>query len=394
MSIAQTTFYVAPNGSSANDGTLASPWDIQTAAHSVALLTGYTVYLRGGNYPALTSDLFFQRPGVTYKAYPGEWPVIQVDTGSIVISADNVTLQGPGEMAGVNAERVSVQFGSAPTDIPTNGLYPQGKHCSITGWIIHDLKQQFVQSGADGCQLIDTVVLNTGWSGPDRGHGHAWYHHNNVTDSPAVIQNCIFGQQFGDGDTFYSVTQPLIGLTIRNLIQFDPRSTIGGENTTTVDAIVVDDCAYWQSGHDFGYLSGVKGSLSLTDSYFALNGPLIRSGWQSVVNTGNTTTSGGANVVKVYVCTTPGIIANLVVYNWQQLSSVQVDVSGLGMVAGRSYLIRQCYNPMNDVSLFTYDGSGSITISFVGRTVALPYGYNTALITLDVRFGAFRIEAV
>ncbi|MFN3652454.1 MAG: hypothetical protein ACK47B_23000 [Armatimonadota bacterium] len=44
-------FYVAPNGSSSGDGSLARPWDIKTAfAPASAIKPGSTVWLRGGRY--------------------------------------------------------------------------------------------------------------------------------------------------------------------------------------------------------------------------------------------------------------------------------------------------------------------------------------------------------
>jgi hypothetical protein len=70
-------YYVSPNGSDTNPGTLAQPWKtISKAAET--LTAGQTVYVRGGTY---TERLIPKNSGtenayIVYSNYPGELPVI------------------------------------------------------------------------------------------------------------------------------------------------------------------------------------------------------------------------------------------------------------------------------------------------------------------------------
>jgi uncharacterized protein YjdB len=75
-----TVFYVAPNGSNTNPGTLAAPWQtIQKALNT--LQPGQKAYVRAGTYrEALSMD----RAGtasapITIEAYPGERPIVDAE---------------------------------------------------------------------------------------------------------------------------------------------------------------------------------------------------------------------------------------------------------------------------------------------------------------------------
>lgn len=73
-------YYVAPNGSDSNPGSLAAPWKTPRHAARYALKPGDTVYFRGGDY-VIDKWMTFNKPGtstapITYKNYQGETPTI------------------------------------------------------------------------------------------------------------------------------------------------------------------------------------------------------------------------------------------------------------------------------------------------------------------------------
>jgi hypothetical protein len=73
-------FYVSPTGAPTGNGSLANPWDLQTALDQPSGVTpGTTIYLRGGTYKGnFTSQLVgSQSSPITVRSYPGEWA--QVD---------------------------------------------------------------------------------------------------------------------------------------------------------------------------------------------------------------------------------------------------------------------------------------------------------------------------
>ena len=72
-------FYVAPNGSDANEGSLVHPW--MTVNHAADVLReGETVYIRAGTYP-LTQQIRAKHSGtenqwITYRAFPEEHVIL------------------------------------------------------------------------------------------------------------------------------------------------------------------------------------------------------------------------------------------------------------------------------------------------------------------------------
>ena len=66
--------------------------------------------------------------------------------------------------------------------------------------------------------------------------------------------------------------------------------------------------------------------------------------------------------------------ANLVIYNWTQATSVNVDVSSV-LNPGDTYQLRNVQDYFGDVITGTYTGSG-LQVSMIGRTRAKPIGYD------------------
>jgi hypothetical protein len=78
-----SAFYVSPSGLASGDGSMSSPWDLQTAlSHPAAVQPGDTIWLRGGTYAGMyVSDLTgtADKP-IIVRQYPGERSTI--DGGS------------------------------------------------------------------------------------------------------------------------------------------------------------------------------------------------------------------------------------------------------------------------------------------------------------------------
>jgi len=83
-------YYVAPNGKDSSPGTSSSPW-ASIAKANTALQPGDTVYIKGGEYREVIKPGKSGQPGkyITYKAAPGETPVITDSPGNIAINLDN-----------------------------------------------------------------------------------------------------------------------------------------------------------------------------------------------------------------------------------------------------------------------------------------------------------------
>jgi len=69
-----TDFYASPAGSSAGNGSISSPWDLQTALNQTVARPGDTIWLRGGVYQGTYSSYLngTSAAPIVVRQYPGE----------------------------------------------------------------------------------------------------------------------------------------------------------------------------------------------------------------------------------------------------------------------------------------------------------------------------------
>ena len=89
VSAAGAVYYVSPNGSDTNPGTLAAPFATITKAMSAAQ-AGDTVYVRAGTYPAFS----IAKSGITLAGYSPEVPVISGGSGIRCYNKTSITIKG------------------------------------------------------------------------------------------------------------------------------------------------------------------------------------------------------------------------------------------------------------------------------------------------------------
>ncbi|HEX2980166.1 MAG TPA: hypothetical protein VHO48_07870, partial [Anaerolineaceae bacterium] len=133
-------WYVAPNGSSSGQGTMASPWDLSTAlAYPAAVHPGDTIWLRGGTYGSGgTTEFQSNLQGssgnfITVRAFPGE--KVTVD-GSFMILKGYVTFWGL-EVLNSNTTRVTAESGSHPSDERGDGFGVYAPNVRLINNIVH-----------------------------------------------------------------------------------------------------------------------------------------------------------------------------------------------------------------------------------------------------------------
>ncbi|MFZ6015617.1 MAG: Ig-like domain-containing protein [Patescibacteria group bacterium] len=80
LAITGPAIYVSPNGNDASAGTISSPLKTVYAAIQTAD-AGTAIVLRGGTYNE-TQELRIRVPNITITSYPGEWAVINRNTGA------------------------------------------------------------------------------------------------------------------------------------------------------------------------------------------------------------------------------------------------------------------------------------------------------------------------
>ena len=83
----------------------------------------------------------------------------------------------------------------------------------------------------------------------------------------------------------------------------------------------------------------------------------------------------------------------IVIYNWDRMSTVALDVSGFLWRRGDRYTLRNVADYYGDVAHGTYDGGGSIAVAMTGRTISIPYGYSSPLAASTFpEFGVFVLD--
>lgn len=86
--------------------------------------------------------------------------------------------------------------------------------------------------------------------------------------------------------------------------------------------------------------------------------------------------------------------ATVLIYNWESLNSVSVDLSGLPLTIGRTYKLHSVLDYDGDAQTFIYSGS-PVSVPMTGHTQANPIAYNAPLVSSWFPgFGAFVLEAL
>src|ERR1041384_1206768 len=172
-------FYVSPRGTSLGTGAIDSPWDLATALKQPKnVKSGDTIWLRGGTYKgAFTSSLNgAMNVPIVVRQYPWERAILDGSTATGV----SLTINGSWswywgfEVMSSTATRTTTIAGSSPADIYKTGIAVYGANTKLINLIVHDTMDGIgFWTPAVDAELYGNIIFNNGWTGPDRGHGHA-----------------------------------------------------------------------------------------------------------------------------------------------------------------------------------------------------------------------------
>jgi len=205
-------WYVAPNGSSSNPGTIEAPWDIESAlVNTTDVQSGDTIWIKGGTYYYPNQTPGANRTGtylldlrgtpeapITIRAYPGER--VTIDGGLWLDYARHIRVQDIEFIISENFTR------SRGTNVPSSGGAPADR--PIGGIDIHgDTDIKFINNvvhANTSCgfglwrhvsgdsELYGNLIYDNGWIGPDRYHGHGIYTQNTSPDWKYIEDNISF----------------------------------------------------------------------------------------------------------------------------------------------------------------------------------------------------------
>ena len=419
-------FYVSPSGSASGSGSIASPWDINTAFNTQAstVRPGDTVWLRGGTYGSGGSTTFYSYLTGTaalpiyVRQYPAERATINGGLGIV----GNYAWYWGFEVANLNWSwpRTTSEAGSFPSGKPADAVFfIQGATGNkIINMIIHDGADGIAdQQEATGTEEYGNLTYNNGWTAPDRGHGHGIYLQNG-SSIPKLITNNITYNSFDLGIQAYGTSAgPVAHLHLNGNVSFNAGLPAGHrvdnilfEGGGTEQDIQVTNGVFYNpldaAPGNTGYneFDGGGVDLTLQNNYWIGATPtgyvtLQLRNWQSLLFTGNTmvgpltlgsvassTWSGNAYYNSappsgldpsspVYNHNPTGVTAivqpnkyepgraNIIVLNWDKNPTVSVNIASSGLQAGTQFEVLDSQNFWGPPVLTgTYDGVSPIVL--------------------------------
>lgn len=298
-SFAAADYFVSPAGTPQGTGAQSAPWDLATALLSTQIVQpGDTVWLQGGVYRGgFTSQLQGQidRP-VTVRGVAGARVTLDThprddrDHGLLLLQGSDVIYRDFEVTCSHPLRRTEIA-GPWPADIRRGNIDVRGDRVSLVNLVIHDCASGVgFWAEAEGGEVYGCLIYNNGWSGPDRGHGHAIYAQN-ARGMKRMIDNVVF-HQFGYGIHAYgSEKAALKGFEIVGNIAFEngsphragdaaPGIMVGGGSP--VERLFVRENVVMRGGIRLGYPWGaVNEDAECTDNY--TEGLVVRDFRRAVV---------------------------------------------------------------------------------------------------------------
>jgi hypothetical protein len=415
-SVHANEFYVSPTASASGTGTLANPWRLQTAlSQPAAVHPGDTIWLRGGTYTGSYDSFLTGATGnpIVVRSYSGE--LARLDgagvTGSIV------TIEG----AHVVYRDFEVMSSSNPNPNGGQGSRPQGFQVigadnKLVNLLVHDTGQGFgFWEAAVDSEISGSLIYYNGNSQLDHG-----IYTQNLSGTKRIMNNVIF-RNYGFGIHAYTSGAHLNNYDIEGNASFDngklnasnpyksnyllgagnaAASSCSSSPQVAQNPKFIGNLSYHPRGMggrqmDLGYSTGscnpiatgnylvgdttvdlgpAFGVIAITGNTFY--GPV--SGFTAAEYPVNTYLSSRPSTTKVFVLPNlyePGR-ANIVVYNWGNQSTVNVDVSAV-LGAGSNFEVRNAQN-FSGAPVLTGRFSGApLVLPLTGLTNAAPVGQAT-----------------
>lgn len=395
-----------------------------------AISPGDTVILSQGDYTGPFTANLHGLDGLPVVIKPANGARVKIIDG-LTLSGQYTEIRGL-EFSANYETRISEQVSSNPTDTPPlGGVVISGNGNSLINNVIHNVRDNGVadyQSNQMGI-IYGNIIINNGWSGPDRGHGHGIYSQNNGNNK--VIKNNIIMQNYSTGVKLYGEEGLFDNYSILGNISFENGSLyipsaesihhnwdilIGsaqriGEHYI-IDGNVTFNRTVIREGDGtimIGWINPLN-DMILTGNYFigiesvrsdgAPTNSTIESNVfvgavsEEIPRNGNTVLD-WPNIGDCVIVTANEYDdrrAHVAIYNQSELDTVQVDLSSVlvGLSAGSSIKAMNIQDYFGDVQTLVLDESNTIAINMTGRTVETPKAWIAPETTFP-KFGVFLI---
>ncbi len=211
--------YVAPNGTSAGSGTIASPWDLQTALNQpVSVQPGDTIWLLGGTYDAPTSGGFGSNLNGTaaspiiVRNYSGQRATIDGHGTEFALAVyGSYTWFWGLELMDSTTQRYAPSPGVVPNAAGVGVYGPNNKFINL---IVHDTSEGFsAYNQSPNSEFYGNLSYYNGFVGTDRNHGHGMYMQN--SSGTKLISDNFVGDNADEGLQIYGGGNgSIVGFTI------------------------------------------------------------------------------------------------------------------------------------------------------------------------------------
>jgi hypothetical protein len=450
--------YVAPDGSSGNAGDIDNPLDLRSAflqspiAAPVIYLRGGTHDLEADTTISAAIEIrnYAGEDAYIRLVSPSSPTVRQLEIENTNTFFEANSAGGMLRIGSEPSSRLQADQDSYPNMGRLDVSVTANANGVFRGVYLHDLLTVAYQSPTGGKLFKDCVLWNFGYRFPAGSNGEYMYIQNSGAVEKIAADNVILGatcgglasQIYGQGGGINDVAlnrvislctkalwassaSPIQSLRLENSLLLHGNVLFGAGsqdngNVTLRDNYLVarlesSAIGKWASGDIENNVIVALGNNLLTcntassavnydyNSYYNPNNRSVNNGtsktfaqWQGEGRDTHSShvVANPSNYVQVNACSSGKLKAFIGVSNMESLNTVSVDVSSLGLVNGSTYRLRNAYDPLIDTSDFVYDGSGAIELSFVGRSIAIPYGDEDALEDLDIQKGAWVLEAL
>lgn len=342
----------------------------------------------------------------------------------------------------------------ADVDFPSC-IYCTAPGCEIIGNYLHDGMEGLSVFGTGGCVIRDNVVINIGWVDLDGGHGTGIYTHNNP-GGEVLLQNNVFnalgehavnmwsasinlvqdylceenvvyighlycgcqnaisrnniirGNHIYRGALRLGISNPLNGTVLAeqnrayyrypaNRLWWQLEATVQNNIFVTYESYIM---SYYpsetQSENVLGgntYYYGSKNPAHVA-VFNETNGSVISwQDWNALgYDVDSQTLSGYPTANEVFVYPNADEGAFVVIWNWENLASVDVDLTPASLAENSVYVWRNAQDPYTDIGVFTYTGEAiALDMRADSHTVAPCVGYTPFSKTFPL-FGCFVVE--
>jgi hypothetical protein len=294
---------------------LASPLDLATALGAASPVAGGgTVSMAAGVYSGCFGVEASGTPAtpLVVRPLPGVRAVIDsagcLGGTALTINGNDVWVWGV-EVTNSDPNRTSSEPGSNPVSYRRgNGVNIYGARDKLINAWVHDAGNGVgMWDQATDTELYGTMITNSGWVGPDRGHGHGIYVQNE-TGAGKQITDTIVLNSYDAGVHGYATAGHVIGVHFDGLVVANsggPVATspsdsirvanmlIGTEQNPADDVTIANSVFYQPAGTVGGSLRAGYGvtarAVAITGNYLASGAQALElNNWQQAQVTGNT----------------------------------------------------------------------------------------------------------